>query len=102
MGTTKMAIIREDDDDDENNESSAEGSANKIADELETIALEQKQSKQAELLRELEEELLKRENVSQTHSLEEEEQSKQFRIQMAKLTAQGNMGLSKDKGGEMS
>ena len=78
-----MAIIREDDDDsddenNENNESSAEGSANKIADELETIATEQKQSKQAELLRELEEELLKRENVSQTHSLEEEEQSKQF------------------------
>ena len=103
-----MAIIREDDvndDDDENNEnneSSAEGSTNKIADELETIAMEQKQSKQAELLRELEEELLKRENVSQTHSLEEEEQSKQFRIQMAKLAAQGNMGLSKDKGGEMS
>lgn len=104
--TTKMAIIREDDVNDdennENNESSAEGSANKIADELETIAMEQKQSKQAELLRELEEELLKRENVSQTHSLEEEEQSKQFRIQMAKLAAQGNMGLSKDKGGEMS
>ena len=51
-----MAIIREDDDDsddenNENNESSAEGSANKIADELETIAMEQKQSKQAELLR---------------------------------------------------
>ena len=45
---------------------------------------------------------MKRENVSQTHSLEEEEQSKQFRIQMAKLAAQGNMGLSKDKGGEMS
>lgn len=103
--TTKMAIIREDDeddDDDENNDNSAEGSTNKIADELETIAMEQKQSKQAELLRELEEELLKRENVSQTHSLEEEEQSKQFRIQMAKLAAQGNMGLSKDKGGEMS
>lgn len=59
-----MAIIREDDVNDdennENNESSAEGSANKIADELETIAMEQKQSKQAELLRELEEELLKR------------------------------------------
>ena len=103
--TTKMAIIREDDDDeddDENNDNSVEGSSNKIADELETIAMEQKQSKQAELLKELEEELLKRENVSQTHSLEEEEQSKQFRIQMAKLAAQGNMGLSKDKGGEMS
>ena len=49
----------------------------------------------------LETELLKQKNVSLTHSLEEEEQSRQFRIQMAKLAAQGNMGL-KEKGGEMA
>ena len=70
-----MAIIREDDDDDdddENNDNSVEGSSNKIADELETIAMEQKQSKQAELLKELKG-VVETENVSQTHSLEEEE-----------------------------
>ena len=49
----------------------------------------------------LETELLKQKNFSLTHSLEEEEQSRQFRIQMAKLAAQGNMGL-KEKGGEMA
>ena len=73
----------------------------KIADECETVALGQKETKREELMSRLETELLKQKNVSLTHSLEEEEQSRQFRIQMAKLAAQGNMGL-KEKGGEMA
>ena len=89
------------DDDDDIDDDDRNKSENKIADECETIALEQKESKQEELVSRLERELLKRENVSQTHSLEEEEQSKQFRMQMAKLAAQGNMGLN-ERGGEMT
>ena len=73
----------------------------KIADDCETVALGQKETTREELMSRLETELLKQKNVSLTHSLEEEEQSRQFRIQMAKLAAQGNMGL-KEKGGEMA
>ena len=70
----------------------------KIADDCETVALGQKETTREESMSRLETELLKQKNVSLTHSLEEEEQSRQFRIQMAKLAAQGNMGLKRKAG----
>ena len=106
----RMRILDEEEEEEEEGSSDSSSSLDsssrpkddaKIADDCETVALGQKETTREELMSRLETELLKQKNVSLTHSLEEEEQSRQFRIQMAKLAAQGNMGL-KEKGGEMA
>ena len=109
----RMRILDEEEEEEEEEEEGSSDSSSsldsssrpkddaKIADDCETVALGQKETTREELMSRLETELLKQKNVSLTHSLEEEEQSRQFRIQMAKLAAQGNMGL-KEKGGEMA